>query len=196
MDAKMLDRYVMSKLQFTFLDILTRSRYWAYGACNVLLFSAAQCLRDRVFGDAEDLLAHAKTCVVNLALCGSDEPIAARYLELVKPTYDALREMLNTTRRSQPGEDGRHGRQEHKTRIHYLLQDGSSPPAPPNGSDVVVTYSTAKAKVSAPEEMSTIVRHIATLINDPFGRTQPMPQPVMMNSHFHPPPSDILFWFR
>lgn len=81
-----------------------------------------------------------------LETCRSTEPIAARYLNILWPQYDALRDLHHRMM----------GRA--KTSIHALLQGDPNRLSPP--------IPVSKA------EMGPISEKLSTLLTDPFGRRQ------------------------
>jgi hypothetical protein len=168
--------------------MLIRHSYSAFTASNVLLFGAARSLRDHVVGDVDNQLSEANSCLTALRQCATEEPISARFLSIMKPTYDALRKL-----QQRAYEDSRHRsiQPDSKIRINDLLEStgSSSPTSSPSGN--------AAARQAISEEASTIVIHTAMLLKDPFGRTQPVHQTFGIGGYPTPPPTDTpLFWFR
>jgi hypothetical protein len=167
--------------------MLMRYSYWAFTASNILLFGAARSLRDHVVGDVDNQLSGADSCISILQLCAKDEPIAARFLSMMKPTYDALRSLQQRAYEYSQ----RHNTPDRKLRINDLLESTTSAPSPPSPrSDPAVSQAIS-------EDASATVQHISTVLKDPFGRLQPVHQTFGPGEYPTPPPSDMpLFWFR
>lgn len=124
----------------------TQGRYWAFTACVALLFSATTKLLDGLPDTVEHDLTFAKACMDILEPCRSHEPIADRYLKIVWPLYDHLRDMHQRIR----------GRV--KTSIFSLLQADPNTISPP--------LPVSKA------EIGPISETLSMLLTDPFGRKQ------------------------
>lgn len=139
-------------------------------------------------GDVDNQLSGTDSCLEVLRLCAKDEPIAARFLGMMKPTYDALRNL-----QQRAYEDSRRCNQsDNKIRINDLLESttlhGSMPSSP--------RIDPVAGRVIS-EEASMIVMHATMLLKDPFGRIQPAHQSFGIGEYPTPPPSDIpLCWFR
>jgi hypothetical protein len=121
--------------------------YWAFTACIALLFSVTTKLVEGLPGTVEQDLTFAKTCMDMLEPCRSYEPIADRYLNIVWPLYDHLRDIhLRIMGRV-------------KTSIFALLQaDSNALTSPP------IPVSIA--------EIGPISEKLSVLFTDPFGRKQ------------------------
>jgi hypothetical protein len=162
--------------------------YSAFTATNVLLFGAARSIRDHVVGDVDNQLSEANSCLVTLRQCANEEPISARFFSIMKPTYDALRRLQqrayeDSRRRSCPPDS--------KIRINDLLESSGST------SPISTSYGNVEVKRVISEEASTVVIHLAMLLKDPFGRTQPVHQSFGIGEYPTPPPTDMpLYWFR
>jgi hypothetical protein len=136
----------------------------------VLLFSATTKLLDGQAEGVEEILTHAKGCMDTLEPCRDFELIAARYLDIVWPLYDSLRDINQRTI----------GRA--KTSIYMLLQSDSiqlSPPIP----------------VSR-EEMKPISEKLSVLLADPFGRKQGRIGDPTVRRVLHDDGSCSVFWWR
>lgn len=120
--------------------------YWAFSACIVLLFGATTKLLEGSPGGVEEDLIYAKSCIDMLEPSRQYEPVASRYLDIVWPLYDSLRDIHQRMV----------GRA--KTSIFMLLQADSSLTSPP--------IPVSKA------EIGPISEKLSALITDPFGRKQ------------------------
>ncbi|KAF2439468.1 hypothetical protein P171DRAFT_123151 [Karstenula rhodostoma CBS 690.94] len=120
--------------------------YWAFTACIVLLYSATAKLLEGQPDSVEQDLAYGKACMDMLETCRSSEPIAARYLDVLWPLYDTLRDIHHRMM----------GRA--KTSIYALLQGDANTLSPP--------IPVSKA------EMGPISEKLSALLTDPFGRKQ------------------------
>ncbi|KAF2871482.1 hypothetical protein BDV95DRAFT_628681 [Massariosphaeria phaeospora] len=125
--------------------------YWSFTACIVLLFSAMTKLIEGplIPGLPDGInidLGHAKDCMNMLEECRDYEPIASRYLNILTPLYDNLREV--------------HHRMvgKLKTSIFSLLQIDPTHGTPP------VPFSKT--------ELAPIAEKLSMLLTDPFGRKQ------------------------
>jgi len=148
--------------------------YWAFSACNVLLFGAAQALRERATNEHDRLISHARSCLSTLQSCASEEPVAARYLDTITPIYEGLHRL-----RESPHVNFVRRKSEHKISIHDLLTTDTS--------------SATEKCAGIDEELPGVMRMVTSLLRDPFGRlhdnsNEPYPTP--------PSPTDALFWFR
>lgn len=134
----------MPTLPNLLLICLHTCSYWAFTASIVLLHSATNSLLEGQLESVDQDLAYGKVCMDMLEPCRAFEPIAARYLDMLWPLYDNLRNI--------------HYRMigRAKTSIYALLQEDSmlSPPIP-----------VAKA------EMGPISEKLSVLLTDPFGRS-------------------------
>ncbi|KAF2475563.1 uncharacterized protein BDR25DRAFT_213998 [Lindgomyces ingoldianus] len=144
--------------------------YWAFTACIVLLFAAATRLLDGQPDGVDEDLTYAKGCLDMLEPCRNYEPVAERYLEILWPLYDSLRDIHQRML----------GRA--KTSIFSLLQ------------------STNPAQLSPPipvskEEMGPISEKLSVLLADPFGRKQAMPGDTRRRI-LSTDGSSLVFWFR
>ncbi|KAF2020225.1 hypothetical protein BU24DRAFT_135558 [Aaosphaeria arxii CBS 175.79] len=144
--------------------------YWAFNASIVLLFSATTKLLDGQPDGVEIDLDYAKGCMDILESCRSFEPIASRYLDMVWPLYDSLRDIHQRMV----------GRA--KTRIFMLLQTDPSMLSPP------VPFSKA--------EMTPISEKLSALITDPFGRKQPVDDGDSTRRVLNADGSCSVFWWR
>lgn len=120
--------------------------YWAFTACIILLFSSTTKLLDGQPEGVDQDLAYAKGCMDILEPCRHHEPIAGRYLDILWPLYDSLRDIHHRMV----------GRA--KTSIFMLLQSDPSVLSPP--------IPVSKA------EMGPISEKLTVLLTDPFGRKQ------------------------
>ncbi|KAF2133839.1 hypothetical protein P153DRAFT_372395 [Dothidotthia symphoricarpi CBS 119687] len=120
--------------------------YWSFTSAIVLLFSATTKLMDNQTDGVDADLTYAKACMDILEPCRSFEPISARYLDILQPLYDSLRDV--------------HQRMvvRAKTSIFSLLQADSGLLSPP----VLVSR----------QEMGPISEKLSILLTDPFGRKQ------------------------
>ena len=145
-----------------------RFSYWAFTACIVLLYSATNNLLEGHFDSVDQDLAYGKACMDMLEPCRTFEPIAARYLNILWPLYDTLRDCHHRTV----------GRA--KTSIYALLQGDPmlSPPIP-----------VAKA------ELGPISAKLSTLLTDPFGRKQDLGDNSMRRV-LNGDGSCSVFWWR
>lgn len=143
--------------------------YWSFSAAVVLLFSATTKLLD---GQAEGVdadLSYAKSCMDKLEPCRSFEPIAARYLDILWPIYDSLRDVHQRMV----------GRS--KTSIFALLQADPNQLSPP----IAVSK----------QEMGPISEKLSLLLTDPFGRKQGLPGDSMRRV-LNADGSCSVFWWR
>ncbi|KAJ4350456.1 uncharacterized protein N0V89_009077 [Didymosphaeria variabile] len=143
--------------------------YWSFTACIVLLYSATTKLLEGQADTVDQDLTYGKACMDMLETCRSMEPIAARYLDILWPLYDTLRDIHHRMM----------GRA--KTSIYALLQGDSTTLSPP--------IPVSKA------EMGPISETLSALLTDPFGRKQALGDNSMrrvLNSDG----SCSVFWFR
>jgi hypothetical protein len=144
--------------------------YWSFTAAVVLLFSATTKLVDGQTGGVDGDLTYSKACMDKLELCRNFEPLAARYLETLWPSYDALRKMHQSMiARS-------------KTSIFNLLQADPGQLSPP------ITISK--------QEISPISEKLSLLLTDPFGRKQGLPGDGSMRRVLNADGSCSVFWWR
>lgn len=144
--------------------------YWSFSAAIVLLFSATTKLVDgEPHGVGADL-AYAKVCIDILEPCRSFEPIAARFLDTLWPSYDALRDVHQRMI----------GRS--KTSIFALLQADPSQLSPP----IMVSK----------QEMFPISEKLSALLTDPFGRKQGLPDDGSMRRLLNADGSCSVFWWK
>ncbi|KAF2848396.1 hypothetical protein T440DRAFT_401498 [Plenodomus tracheiphilus IPT5] len=144
--------------------------YWAFSAAVVLLFSATTKLVDGEPHGVDADLTYAKSCMDMLEPCRSAEPIAARFLDTLWPSYDALRDVHQRMI----------GRS--KTSIFALLQADPSQLSPP----IMVSK----------QEMGPISEKLSALLTDPFGRKQGLPDDGSMRRLLNADGSCSVFWWR
>lgn len=120
--------------------------YWSFSSAIVLLSGATTKIMDSQPDGVESDLMYAKACMDILEQCRDFEPIAARYLDILWPLYDSLRDV--------------HQRMvgKAKTSIFSLLQTDSGLPSPP-------------VHISK-QVMGPISEKLSILLTDPFGRKQ------------------------
>ncbi|KAL1610178.1 hypothetical protein SLS60_001843 [Paraconiothyrium brasiliense] len=143
--------------------------YWSFTACIVLLYSATTKLLEGQADTVDQDLTYGKACMDMLETCRAMEPIAARYLDILWPLYDTLRDIHHRIM----------GRA--KTSIHALLQGDPNTLSPP------IPVSRA--------EMGPISETLSALLTDPFGRKQALGNNSMrrvLNSDG----SCSVFWFK
>ncbi|KAF9728747.1 hmg box protein [Paraphaeosphaeria minitans] len=143
--------------------------YWAFTACIVLLYSATAKFLEGQADTVENDLAYSKACMDMLESCRATEPIAARYLDILWPLCDTLRDIHHRMM----------GRA--KTSIYALLQGDSNTLSPP--------IPVSKA------EMGPISEKLSALLTDRFGRKQTLGDNSMrrvLNSDG----SCSVFWWR
>ncbi|KAF2267758.1 hypothetical protein CC78DRAFT_47047 [Lojkania enalia] len=145
--------------------------YWAFSASIVLLFSSTIKLLDGVAEGVEDDLTYAKGCMDILEPCRHYEPVAYRYLEMLWPLYNSLRDIHHRML----------GRA--KTSIFSLLQPTDSnllsPPMPVSKT-----------------EMGPISEKLSGLLTDPFGRKQNLKGDGSMRRVLNADGSCSVFWWR
>ncbi|KAL5121410.1 hypothetical protein ACEQ8H_000481 [Pleosporales sp. CAS-2024a] len=143
--------------------------YWSFTASLVLLFSATSKMLGGQTEGVEADLGYAKGCMDKLEPCRGYEPLAARYLDIVWPLYDRLRD--------------KHQRMvgRSKTSIFALLQADPALLSPP-------------IAVSA-EEMGPICEKLSVLLTDPFGRKQVANDGSMRRS-LNADGSYSVFWWK
>ncbi|KAH9875665.1 hypothetical protein IAQ61_003129 [Plenodomus lingam] len=144
--------------------------YWSFSAAVVLLFSATTKLVDGEPQGVDADLTYAKSCMDMLEPCRHFEPIAARFLDTLWPSYDALRDVHQRII----------GRS--KTSIFALLQADPSQLSPP------VTVSK--------QEMGPISEKLSSLLMDPFGRKQGLTDDGSMRRLLNADGSCAVFWWR
>ncbi|KAI8930850.1 hypothetical protein NX059_011869 [Plenodomus lindquistii] len=144
--------------------------YWAFSAAVVLLFSATTKLVDGEPHGVDTDLKYAKSCIDMLEPCRAFEPIAARFLDTLWPSYDALRDVHQRMI----------GRS--KTSIFALLQADPSQISPP----ILVSR----------KEMGPISEKLSALLTDPFGRKQSLPDDGSMRRLLNDDGSFSVFWWR
>ena len=144
--------------------------YWSFTASTVLLFSATTRLVDGQTEGADRDIAYARECMDKLELCRNFEPLAARYLQILWPTYEALRlTYQRMVARS-------------KTSIWNLVQAETGQSCPP---------------VNVPtQEMGPISEKLALLVTDPFGRKQGLPGDGSMRRLLNADGSCSVFWWK
>ncbi|KAL0259401.1 hypothetical protein SLS55_005137 [Diplodia seriata] len=64
--------------------------YWAFQSSTIILFGIGQQMMDQVPATIEEDFAYAKVCAEILCACSTAEPVAAKYLAVIQPLYDAL----------------------------------------------------------------------------------------------------------
>jgi hypothetical protein len=160
-------------------------RYWALNATNVLLYTATQRLRTKSFVAVNSVLTNAKVCLDVLRACGEDEPIAVRFLNLVEPSYNSLRQL----ERSLLAQQSDRNRSAQKMGIHNLLQDTPPVNSVPNtsGRDLVGT--------PAGDELEAVTLQITNILKDPYGRLQPLEQSHFSSLISLSPQNDVHYWF-
>lgn len=121
-------------------------------------------------GDVDADLNYAKSCMDMLEPCRGFEPIATRYLDILWPLYDSLRDKYQRMV----------GRS--KTSIFALLQ---SDPA-------LLSPQIAVSK----EEMGSISEKLSVLLTDPFGRKQGLSDDGSMRRLLNADGSCSVFWWR
>ncbi|ORY11682.1 hypothetical protein BCR34DRAFT_483669 [Clohesyomyces aquaticus] len=144
--------------------------YWAFTACIVLLFSAANKLLDGQPDGVDEDFTFAKGCLDMLEPCRTFEPIAHRYLEILWPLYDSLRDIHQRMV----------GRA--KTSIFSLLQSTTPPQLSP-------------AIPVSKEEMGPISEKLSQLLTDPFGRKLTVPSDSRRRI-LSPDGTHLVFWWR
>lgn len=174
---------------------LTTRSYWSFSACVVLLYRAAQSLRDGKLLSVDDQLSFSTTCIQMLRVCSNEEPIAARYLAMLEPAFETLQEIrqkLDTEiergkRSSQP-----------KLSISALLESSPSPtPASTPQGARSSSPQLLKADPVLREDASKIVARMGILLKDPFGRLQQSGELTSVEVPYPSPPlSETTFWFR
>jgi hypothetical protein len=137
---------IFSQVTSKYSDLTHNYSYWAFTASVALLFTATTKLLDGLPETVEQDLAFAKGCMDILENCRHQEPIADRYLNIIWPLYDHLRDIHQRIL----------GRV--KTSIFSLLQ------ADPNTISPPIPVSKA--------EMGPISEKLSILLTDPFGRKQ------------------------
>jgi hypothetical protein len=115
-------------------------------------------------------LIYAKGCLDMLEPCRTIEPVAARYLDILWPLYDALRDKHQRIV----------GRS--KTSIFALLQ----------ADPALLGPSIAVSK----DEMGPICEKLSVLLTDPFGRKQRMPDDGSMRRILNADGSCSVFWWK
>lgn len=144
--------------------------YWSFTACIVLLFGATSKLIDGMHDGVEEDLTYAKGCLDILQPCCDYEPIATKYMNILRPLYDTLRTIHSRTLGKA------------KTSIFSLLQPSDpaqlSPPMP-----------VSKA------EVGPIAGQLSNLLTDPFGRNQKI-SGESMRRVLSPDGSYTVFWWR
>lgn len=144
--------------------------YWSFTAATILLFSATTKIVDGQSEGVDCDLAYAKDCLAKLDLCRTFEPLAARYLQTLRPIYDALRQVHQRLV----------GRS--KASIWNLVSADPSQMSPP---------------ISVPsQEMGPISEKLVLLINDPFGRKQGLPGDGSMRRVLNADGSCSVFWWK
>ena len=124
--------------------------YWSFTSSIVLLFSATIKLLEgapNTSSVSEDLT-FAKSCMDMLERCRAYEPVAARYLDIITPLYESLRDMHQRSI----------GRV--KTSIFMLLQS--------EGQESRMSPPLLVSKA----QISPISETLSVLLTDPFGRKQ------------------------
>lgn len=144
--------------------------YWSFSAAVVLLFSATTRLIDGEPHGVDEDLSYAKSSMDMLECCRDYEPIAARFLDTLWPSYDALRDVHQRMI----------GRS--KTSIFALLQADPSQLSPP----IMVSK----------QEMGPISEKLSTLLLDPFGRKQGLPGDGSMRRLLNADGSCSVFWWK
>ncbi|KAF2186359.1 hypothetical protein K469DRAFT_573722 [Zopfia rhizophila CBS 207.26] len=145
--------------------------YWAFTACIVLLFTATSKLLDGLPDGVDEDLTYAKSCLDMLELCRSSEPIACKYLDVLWPLYDSLRDVHHRMV----------GRA--KTSIFSLIQ-----PTDPNQLSPPMPVSRA--------EIGPISEKLSVLLTDPFGRKQQNIPPDNMRRISSADGTCIMFWWK
>ncbi|KAH8723444.1 hypothetical protein GQ44DRAFT_741056 [Phaeosphaeriaceae sp. PMI808] len=145
-------------------------RYWSFTASIILLVSATTKMLDGKSEGVDADLTYAKNCMDMLEQCRTLEPVAARYLDLLWPLYDSLRD--------------KHQRMvgRSKTSIFALLQSDPALLSPP----IIVSK----------DEMSPICERLSVLLTDPFGRRQNMKDDGSMRRLLNDDGSCTVFWWR
>ncbi|KAF1951514.1 hypothetical protein CC80DRAFT_553167 [Byssothecium circinans] len=144
--------------------------YWAFTASIVLLFSATSKLLEGQPDGVDQDLNYAKTCMGMLEPCRVFEPIAARYLDILWPLYDHLRDIHHRMV----------GRA--KTSIFSLLQ------ADPNKFSPPIPISKT--------EIGPISGKLSLLLTDPFGRKQSLLNDDSMRRLLNADGSCSVFWWK
>jgi hypothetical protein len=144
--------------------------YWSFSSAVILLFSATIKLLEGQSDGVDADLAYAKACMDMLEPCRSFEPIAARYLDTLRPLYDSLHDVHRRIV----------GRS--KTSIFALLEADPSQLSPP-------------ISVSQ-QEIGTISEKLSALLTDPFGRKQGLPRDVSMPRLLNADGSCSVFWWK
>jgi len=136
----------------------------------VLLFTATSKLLEGQLDGVEQELAYAKACLDILEECRTFEPIAVRYLDMLWPLYDSLRDKHHRMA----------GRA--KTSIWSLLQTDPnllSPPIPVSKT-----------------EMTPISEKLSILLTDPFGRKQDVLDEQSVRRVLNGDGSYSVFWWK
>ena len=144
--------------------------YWSFTASIVLLVSATTKMLDGHSEGVDVDLAYTKNCMDMLEPCRTFEPIAARYLDILWPLYDSLRD--------------KHQRMvgRSKTSIFALLQADPALLSPP----ILVSK----------DEMGPICEKLSALLTDPFGRRQSMQDDRSMRRLLNADGSYTVFWWK
>jgi hypothetical protein len=152
------------------MKLMHHHSYWSFTACIVLLFSATGKMLDGQPESVEADLNYAKGCMDMLEPCRTFEPVAARYLDILWPIYDTLRDKHQRIV----------GRS--KTSIFALLQADPALLSPP----IAVSR----------DEMGPICEKLSTLLTDPFGRKQSISNDGSMRRVLNADGSCLVFWWK
>lgn len=144
--------------------------YWSFTSAIVLLFCATTKMLDGHTQDVEMEIDYAKVCMERLEPCRDFEPLAARYLEILWPIYDTLREKYQRMV----------GRS--KSSLFAILHPQPDLLSPP----IAVSK----------EEMGPICEKLSILLTDPFGRKQALSGDTTMRRTLNADGSCSVFWWR
>jgi hypothetical protein len=144
--------------------------YWSFTSSIVLLFSATTKMLDGQTQGVEDDINHAKVCMERLEPCREFEPLAARYLDILGPIFESLRD--------------KHQRMigRSKSSLFAILHHQPDLLSPP----IAVSK----------EEMGPICEQLSFLMTDPFGHKQASPDDKSMRRLLNDDGSCSVFWWK
>ncbi|KAK0660721.1 High mobility group protein 20A [Lasiodiplodia hormozganensis] len=129
--------------------------HWAFQTCTVILFGIGLQMMDQHPATIEEDFAYAKVCADTLGACSTAEPVAAKYLAVIKPLYEALVDKRQRLQYEKADEEFRRSSAPLSTaQSHVELPGVSSQPHP--------------AAEPRDEEIISIVKKLSELLADPF----------------------------
>ncbi|OJD34784.1 hmg box protein [Diplodia corticola] len=132
--------------------------YWAFQSSTVILFGIGQQMMDQRPPIEEDF-AYAKVCADILCACSKVEPVAAKYLAVIQPLYDALADKRRRLQR----------RTADMAIESTLLPCAALPQScSPHMDSQGVCSQTPPTAETADAEIISIVKKLSDLLADPF----------------------------